>query len=442
LAPSFLVGEGRGGGPRITDDIQDDQLAPSDPPRPGLWSRELPVDAIIPWLSAHGVGVAIAAGIVFRVAQYLANRAYWMDEGALIENVRRLSPGGFFGPLGNSQLAPPGFLLAEWAAFRALGDRAMAFRLVPLLGGIASLFLIREAARRCLPDRAVWLAVALFAVANDPIYFSSEAKQYSTDVTAALACTLLALTLGARPSTATNSAILAGSGAAIVWCSHPSIFVLAAAGVVALSRAIAARDVRSAGLWAGIGLAWVASFAAVHLVAMEQLGHRPAMWAFWEFAFPPIPPRSFWDASWPFRRVAFLFLNPLNFDAPFGPRLSMLPALGLAFLGFARLWKVDSGRLALLILPGAFAFLASCLRLYPFHGRLLLFLAPAILLVVAAGLDRVREAVWLYRASLAMVLLVPGATACYHLVEPRDRSDTNYVGDLRSSGRDPIRFPF
>src|SRR5947199_220903 len=81
--------------------------------------------------------------------------------------------------------APPGFLLAEGSAFRPLGDRSMAFRLVPLLGGIASLFLIREVARRCLPARAVWLAVALLAVANDPIYFASEAKQYSTDATAA-----------------------------------------------------------------------------------------------------------------------------------------------------------------------------------------------------------------------------------------------------------------
>ena len=335
-------------------------------------------------------------------------------------------------------------MLAEWVSYRTFGDYQWAFRLVPLLGGIASLFLIRGVARRCLPGRSAWLAVALFAVANDPIYFASEAKQYSTDTTAALGCTLLALTLGWRPLTTRAGAILAGSGALVVWCSHPSIFVLAAAGLVGLTRSILARDGRSAALWSVAGAAWLGSFAAVHAVAMEQLGHGKAMWAFWEFAFPPIPSRSLWDASWPLRRVAFLFVNPLNFDAPFGPRLSMIPAAGLAILGAGRLWAADRGRFTLLILPGVFAFLASCFRLYPFHGRLLLFFVPAILLMIAAGLDRIREttrAGWTYRTLLAMVLGVPALVASYHLFEYRDRGTANPVGDFRPPSLDPFRFP-
>ncbi len=395
-------------------------------------------------MAGHKEGLAIAAGFVFRVAQFLANRSYWLDEGSLVANVRALSPSGFFGPLGNTQLAPPGFLLAEWASLRVLGDRPMALRLVPLLGGIASLFLLRGVARRCLPDRAVWLAVAMFAVANDPIYFASEAKQYSTDVTAALACTLLAMTVGSRSLDPWGAAILAGTGGAVLWFSHPSIFVLASAGIVGLSGAVGARDGRSAGLWVIVGLTWVTSFAAVHSVAMEQLGFGPAMWAFWEFAFPPIPPRSLWEATWPLRRVAFLFVNPLNFDAPFGPRFSMLPAFGVACAGASRLRKAEGSRFALLILPGVFVLLASCFRLYPFHGRLLLFLTPAILLFIAAGLDRVAEIRgkgWIYRALIGMVLFVPGFSACYHLIEPRDRIFVNPVGDLRPASLDPFRFP-
>ena len=32
------------------------------------------------------------------------------------------------------------------------------------------------------------------------------------------------------------------------------------------------------------------------------------------FAFPPMPPTSAWDASWILRRLAYFFINPLNFD--------------------------------------------------------------------------------------------------------------------------------
>src|SRR5207248_1354317 len=102
---------------------------------------------------------------------------------------------------------------------------------------------------------------------------------------------------------------------------------------------------------------------------MEQLGHGDGMWRFWDFAFPPVPPRSVWDATWVPRRLALVFVDPLNFDAPIGPRLSMIPAIGLCLAGSVRLGRVDPGRLALLMLPGAFALLAAHLRLYPFHGR-------------------------------------------------------------------------
>ena len=73
---------------------------------------------------------------------------------------------------------------------------------------------------------AVWVAVALFGVSGDLVYFASEAKQYSSDVASALAMILLGLTLGARPLTAPRAALLGAAGVTVVWFSHPSIFVL------------------------------------------------------------------------------------------------------------------------------------------------------------------------------------------------------------------------
>ena len=56
---------------------------------------------------------------------------------------------------------------------------------------------------------------------------------------------------------------------------------------------------------------------------------------------------------------ALVFVDPLNFDTPIGPRLSMLPAIGLYLAGCVQLGRVAPGRLSLLMLPGAFALLAA-----------------------------------------------------------------------------------
>ena len=420
-----------------------EEAEPDGPGRRVRRSPDVPVGEILAWVGRSKVALAIGVGVLFRLAGYLPGREYWMDESSLVHNIRNLSPAGFFGPMMNQQLAAPGFLVALWTSGRLFGDNHYAMRLIPLLGGIGGLFLFLALARRSLPPRAVLPAVVMFACSNDLIYFASEAKQYSTDVASGLACLLLGLTVGSRPLTASRAALLATWGASIVWFSHPSIFVLAGVGIVGLARAVEARDWRWAGLWLAVGASWLGSFAGVHAVSTRQLGGSDQMWRFWDFAFPPMPPRSAWDATWVFRRLAYYFINPLNFDAPFGVRISALPAIGLALVGVVRLWRLDRRRFALLMLPVALTLAAAAARLYPFHGRVVLFLAPIPLLAIAAGLDRVREIRGrgvLYYGLATMVLAVPALVAIGQVIEPS--SSHNGFGDLHPHGVDPYRFPF
>ena len=266
--------------------------------RGGLLRREVDFGPLLAAISRRRIEVIVGLGVLFRVVQYLANRPYWMDEGSLAANITREHLVDVLGVLSHTQLAPPGFLAVEWAAYRTLGDSPYALRLFPLLCGIASLFLFLGVARHVLRPRDVWIAVALFAVSDDLIYFSSELKQYSTDVAAGLVCTLMGMEMYARPATRGRVVALAAAGAAIVWFSHPSVFVLAGVGTVLLVSGAVQRGWRGAPIPSALGLAWGASFAAVYAVSMDQLGHRRDMWGFWEFAFPPIPPASLWDATW------------------------------------------------------------------------------------------------------------------------------------------------
>jgi hypothetical protein len=411
----------------------------------GLLRRDVRVGPVVARLARRRIALLLALGVIVRVAQYLANRPLWLDEASLAANLQQKPLMGLFGPLSGTQLAPAGFLVVEWATIHALGENPWTLRVFPLLCGIASLFVFRGVARRGLRPPAVWIALVLFVVSDDLIYFSSELKPYATDVAVGLACSLLGMALASRPATIARLAASAAAGAAAVWFSLPSVFVLAGVGAVLLGSAVAGREWRRAFLLGLPALTWAASFAAVYVVSFNQLGHRRDMWAFWDFAFPPLPPSSLWEAIWPIRRFLYLFVNPLNFETPLGPRPSALPALVLFLAGCVSLWKRDRALLGMLTLPGVFALLAAYLRLYPFHGRLVLFLVPSLLLLVAEGAGWFREVIGggvAWAAVLAALLLFPSLGALYHVVEPRDRDGLNPYGDRRPAQLDPDRFPF
>ncbi len=192
----------------------------------------------------------------------------------------------------------------------------------------------------------------------------------------------------------------AAAGAIVVWVSHPSAFVLAGVGTTLIVSAIGRRAWREAIALGAVCLVWLVSFAGVHAVAMKQLHHGREMWMFWGFAFPPWPPASLRDAAQAVPlRLFYYFVNPLSFETPLNPGFAALLGLGFFTVGAVSIWKRDRILFGMLMLPIAFTLGASYLRLYPFHGRLVLFLAPSYLLPVAEGAATIgerfnRRAVW------------------------------------------------
>ena len=52
--------------------------------------------------------------------------------------------------------------------------------------GIISLFLLYDLAKQCISPKAIAIALAFFACLEPLVYYSSEVKQYSSDVAIAL----------------------------------------------------------------------------------------------------------------------------------------------------------------------------------------------------------------------------------------------------------------
>ncbi len=74
---------------------------------------------------------------------------------------------------------------------------------------------------------------------------------------------------------------------------------------------------------AAIGMAWVLSFAACYKVSHRILSKERFIWNWWDFAFLPIPPRSFADLERDFWQIINAFDSPAELAhapgrAPFG----------------------------------------------------------------------------------------------------------------------------
>ncbi len=265
-----------------------------------------------------------------------------------------------------------------------------------------------------MPRRPALLALVLFAFSDDLIYYSSELKPYSLDLAVGLAITLIALGALGKP-VQMGRAIALGLAVAIVpWFSFASAFVVAGCGSTLILCCLASRRYRDAAIWGTIGVIWLASFAACHRASLALLSPPSAMYRFWDFAFLPV-----WPLPMSLARVGRslgilleIFVNPLNLVAPVWPWFGRDPAAS-ALAGRRDLaGKAVVVRWALLVLPFALAVVASAMKRYPLHGRLILELVPAFFLLIAAGTEVVRaldpaRSRMVYRTVLVLLFLYP-----------------------------------
>ncbi len=354
----------------------------------------------------------ILAGAALRLWQYLGNASLWIDEIALAENVLHRSLGTLLArPLAYDQVAPPGFLAALKAATAAFGTSERALRLVPLLCSLASLPLFAALARRVLGGWTAIFATGLFASGTAFIRHGGEVKHYSSDVLIAILMTLLALRLvDASPRPAVW--LVGLTGAVAGFFSQPAVLVLTGLGSALAWTALQGAGPRGLRQLVPTLALWAAGAVAATAMSLHRLTPetRAYLGHFWEPAFPPLPPRSLADWRW-LPRALFDFWRSPGLGYPW-PGVF----LGLAILGAIALWKRRRAAGLLLLAPVAATLAAAVARLYPFGGRVILFLAPAFLLFAASGARVVAEELARSRARVpraltATLLVLPPALA-------------------------------
>ncbi len=328
--------------------------------------------------------VLICVGAVLRLAWYVSNRSLWIDEAMVASSIINRSLWQLFLPLDDCQASPVGFLVLEKVAVVAFGEGELALRLVPFLSGLLCLYLFYVLAARWLDRQAALFALGFFALAETLVYYSAEAKHYSTDVMVSL-LVYLSLTRLMRDGTRfTSLLVLTATGAAATWFSYPAPFVLAGVGMPLALVLLYRKQWKELLRLSIVGSVWALSFMISYLALVRQLAANRYQLKFWRPAFVPFD--SLWvTAEW--LREAFMDFFQRTLALPSSLGCANIGALVFLIGCYVTLRK-EKQKLAVIVGPALLCLLAACLRRYPFRGRLLLFLAPGALLLVGVGAAR------------------------------------------------------
>ena len=387
---------------------------------PGFWPREAVVTG---WL-------IVLAGAVFRVRSWLHWRSLWLDEiylahSVLTRGLHRL----LYEPLDFWQAAPAGYLVLQRFCVDLFGSGERSLRLASLLASLAALPMFYVLARRILSLRPALLALLLWACLGPLIYYSQEAKQYSTDVFWSLAVLLAATSVWRNPKSIRNLAIFASVGTLALFSSIPAVFVVTGTAFVLLATRIG----RSKSISAGGPMALVILILAGVELLNIYLFLRPMMrgplhdglYHYWldAGAFPPTAPNEFAGWFWKSTRgIVGGYATMYIAAADVGILLAMIGVAGLV-------WNNRAVAAWLLLSPLPLGVIAAFLRRYPFGDRLAIYLVPALTLLIAGGIDFIWGSEGGRRTMLGMllaVMVIGGSVdrAVYFLRFPTGREET------------------
>lgn len=349
--------------------------------------------------------ILLVFGILVRCVQYAIPRSLWFDEARNALDILKPTWLEMLPPHA-LQPSPFGFFVVERLAITPFGESEWALRFVPFAAGVAALLLGTQLARQALRGVAVPIAVGLLALSGPAIYFGSELKPYSTDLFVFLVIALLLLRSDDEEHVSSGSLVLlALVGGLGLWLSYTAVFLLAVGGTWLFVGRLARNDRRGAAGLAGVGAVWIASFGVHYALAISHWSSAQWLTNHWQRNFPP-PDGGLADyVSWSIDAFTASFESPLGLAA-----LPAAVAAAFFIVGAVRaVWKPNR---LLLLFVGTFAavFASGLLQLYPFHGRLLLFLLPVLAFLVAHGVEAL-----LGRGALAWIA---AALAIFFLVHP------------------------
>jgi hypothetical protein len=339
----------------------------------------------------------VTLGFILRLRQYLADRSFWGDEASLAVNIVSRSFVGLTQPLGYHQAAPVGFLFIEKLFIVLLGNKDYILRLFPLISGILAIYLIYRLALDYFGVPGIF-ALLMFALNSWQIFFSSELKQYGSDVMVALLLVYFSIRCLKENPQIMDFIWLGIAGIITIWISHISVFILVGTGLaLVFEKYVQKKHIPF--IWLlSLGAAWLISFGIDYLVALQHTAADKYFLTYWLKSFLPLPP---WDnLPWLISvYYKFVLITLGRTDISLAYLL-----LALAIIGSLSLFIRKPNIALIIISPFIMTLIASAWQKYPLSYRFMLFLVPLTLLLMAEGIGRIYLFLAKWQKTVALIL--------------------------------------
>lgn len=302
-------------------------------------------------------------GIYLRARVYFTNQSFWHDECALAWNIVNRDYLELFNPLRFLQVAPPMFLIYTKILVKYLGTSELIFRIVPFVSSLLSVAMFYFLSKTLFGTKKAILCASLLFAINFPLYYySAEFKPYSTDVLFCIFTIYIYQYLN-KESLFLYSAILS----TFIWFSFPTAFLISSIGILILfSRHYKIKEKIT--FFTPMLISGLAFYFCYFQKVFEI--QNKGMTTYWNNEFVNID------------NYLKIFQNANSFI--FSPEY-ILPILML--VGLITYFYERSKFALFSILTLAIIIITSALHLYPFSGRLILFLIPIAILLVVKPID-------------------------------------------------------
>ena len=288
--------------------------------------------------------------------------------------LNRSFSGLFQQPMEYGQSSPIGYVISVKAITLIFGDSEYSLRLYSLIVGCLALILMAVISRDTLGKAGGLIALIFFAFNPDLIYYTSETKQYISDVIITLILIWLLQRQIRIQETKKDFAFFAVAGAILLCFSHPSVFVAAGVGITLFLHYWIKKDREKQIATILIGLAWGGSLVILYVINLRHLASSELLLSYWQEGFLEL--RLGW-----FMNIWQGFVEtPLDFEANAFVVFAFF-IIGLGFL-FKYNWQLG----AVIIIISALALIASGLHKYSLLGRMLLFAAPLFMITISSGI--------------------------------------------------------
>jgi hypothetical protein len=343
--------------------------------------------------------------------QYMHNRSLWNDEAMLALNITGRGFSGLLRPLDDYQVAPVLFLLIEKLFTTLFGNTEPALRIFPLLCALASLPVFYMLCLQLTGNRVLSLcALILLGCTPKFIYYSSELKQYATDMLLLLIIYYTAFIHSAFLNKWRGLALSVVGGIAI-FISNVSIIPLCVIGLLFMNDLRQTKKIRT-GHWVPV-ITWIFFISINYLLFIRNHPHTQFMKSYWKNSFMPLNFSGTPFRKWMDKSIMQVFRDLLP-SLPWGYLFiatAMLYASSLALM----LWKKEFRLFYLCVAPVAIHLLLSAMKIYPFELRLILYQAPLYIMVMAYGIWHLSQALSKRQFLRSMTLTVITALLIFRL---------------------------